>query len=93
MTNNTIETLRETLFATLRGLNDGSIDIERAKAVGDISQTIINTGKLEVEFMRQTGKGGTGFVPQLEEPNTPSERKTLTGVVTTTPTGQVHRMR
>jgi len=92
--NNTIQDLRETLFATLRGLNDGSIDIERAKAVGDISQTIINTGKLEVEFMRQTGRGGTGFVPQLEEqPAGPAERKTLTGVITNTPTGQVHRMR
>jgi hypothetical protein len=89
---NTIQDLRETLFATLRGLNDGSIDIERAKAVGDLSQTIINTGKLEVEFMRQTGKGGTGFVPQLEEPNMPSERKTLTGLVSKTPAGYVHRM-
>jgi hypothetical protein len=91
--NSTIQDLRETLFATLRGLNDGSIDIERAKAVGDISQTIINTGKLEVEFLRQTGRGGTGFVPQLEEPAVSNERKTLTGVITNTPTGQVHRMR
>jgi hypothetical protein len=91
--NSTIQDLRETLFATLRGLNDGSIDIERAKAVGDISQTIINTGKLEVEFLRQTGRGGTGFVPQLEEPSASNERKTMTGVVTNTPTGQVHRMR
>jgi hypothetical protein len=90
--NNTIQDLRETLFATLRGLNDGTIDIERARAVGDISQTIINTGKLEVEFLRQTGRGGTGFVPQLEEPAGAAERKTLTGVVSKTPAGYVHRM-
>jgi hypothetical protein len=87
MTENTIEDLRTILFDTLRGIKTGQVDIERAKAVCDISQTIINTGKLEVDYMRQTGQGGTGFVPALEGV------ATRTGMATRTDTGTVHRLR
>ncbi len=89
----TIEDLRSVLFETLAGLKDGSVDLERAKAVSDLSQTIINTGKLEVEYMRQTGKGGTGFVPQLEAPADTGKRVTHTGVAVRTTDGVSHRMR
>lgn len=91
----TIEDLRTVLFDTLAGLKDGSVDLERAKAVSDLSQTIINTGKLEVEYMRQTGKTGTGFVPQLEDHSDApgSKHTTHTGVATRTADGVVHRMR
>ena len=87
MTENTIEDLRAILFETLRGIKTGQVDIERAKAVCDISQTIINTGKLEVDYMRQTGQGGTGFVHALEG------GATRTGMATRTDTGTVHRLR
>lgn len=91
---NTIQTLRDELFATLQDLRAGKIDVSTAKAVGEIGQTIINSAKAELDFMRQTGQGGTGFVPALEAP-TPAagERTTPTGTVTPTPTGVVHRMR
>ena len=69
--------------------------LERAKAVSDISQTIINTGKLEVEYMKQTGMAGTGFVPQIEDRRDApgSKHATQTGVSTRTTDGVVHRMR
>jgi hypothetical protein len=92
MSQNTIEDLRVTLFETLRGLSAGTVDLDRAKAVGDISQTIINTGKLEVEFMRQTGQTGTTFIPYLAGP-APNEHETQTGIATRTPSGTIHRMR
>lgn len=86
--NNTLDDLRTALFATLRGIQDGSIDLDRARAVSDLSQTIINTGKLEVEYMRQTGGVQTQFVQIAEQP-----RATTTGTLSRTETGTVHRMR
>lgn len=88
---NTIEDLRSTLFETLKGLKNETLDLERAKAISDLSQTIINTGKLEVEFMRQTGQRGTGFVP-LAEPEEIT-KTTPTGTLTRTPGSVVHKLR
>lgn len=69
---NTIEDLRNELFATLRGLNNKSdpMDIERAKAVAEIGQVIINSAKVEVDHMRVTGAKGTGFIEDAKEGRT-----------------------
>lgn len=60
----TIEDLRAHLFATLEGLRDPAnpMDIDRAKAVSDVAQTIINTAKLEVEHLRAVGGKGSRFI-------------------------------
>lgn len=50
-----IETLRLHLFETLSGLRAGTVDIEKAKAIGDISQVIINSAKVEIDFIKATG--------------------------------------
>jgi len=51
----TIDDLREMLFQTLEGLKNGELEIEKAKAIGDISQTIINSAKVEVDYIRVCG--------------------------------------
>lgn len=53
---NNIDTLRDHLFDTLRGLKEGTMSIETAEAVSLISQTIINTAKVEAEFAKATGE-------------------------------------
>jgi hypothetical protein len=61
----TINDLREHLFATLEGLRnkENPLDIERAKAVSEVAQTIINSAKVEVEHMKISGEvDGTGFI-------------------------------
>ncbi|BCF94871.1 hypothetical protein [Paraburkholderia largidicola] len=61
----TITDLRTHLFDTLTTLKDKEkpMDIERAKAMADVAQVIVNTAKVEVEFLRATGrKQGTGFI-------------------------------
>jgi hypothetical protein len=41
------------------------MEIERAKAISDVAQTIINSAKVEVEFLKQVGATrGTGFIPE-----------------------------
>jgi hypothetical protein len=70
---NTIQELREILFETLRGVKDGTVSIERGKAVGELTQTIVNTAKVEVEFIKAT-KGrvkGSGFIPEQDAPALP----------------------
>ena len=62
--NNNIEALRGHLFATLAALQDKNnpMDIERAKAVSDVAQVIINTAKVEVEHAKVTGSKGSAFL-------------------------------
>jgi len=59
--NNDITVLRTHLFDTLRGIKDGSMEIETAKAINDIAQTIINTAKVEVDHMKIVG-GCSSFI-------------------------------
>lgn len=69
-----ITDLRETLFETMQALKDGKIDIEKAKAISDIGQVIINSAKVEVDFVKQAGGVGSGFIPDDKEPPKKIER-------------------
>jgi len=60
----TIEDLRASLFETLQAVKGGQLEIDRAKAVGDLAQTIINTAKVEADYARATGADvRSGFIP------------------------------
>lgn len=62
---NDINELRTHLFETLRGLKDkgNPMDIDRAKAVSEVAKTIIDSARVEVDFLRTTGGStGTGFI-------------------------------
>lgn len=63
---NTITALRTHLFQTLEMLKDKEkpLEIERAKAISDVAQTIINSAKAEVDYLRITGGKGSGFIPE-----------------------------
>jgi hypothetical protein len=60
------------LFATLEALRDADkpMDIDRAKAISMVANTIIESAKVEHKFLELTGGDGTGFVPKpkLEAP-------------------------
>lgn len=49
-----INQLRAALFETLQGVKDGTIDVNRAKTISDVAQTIINTAKVEIDYIRAT---------------------------------------
>lgn len=63
---NKIEDLRNHLFVTIENLMDEEkpMDIERAKAVSEVAQVIINSAKVEVDFINKTGIVGTNFLIQ-----------------------------
>lgn len=54
---NKIDDLRNHLFAALEALSDADnpMELDRAKAISDVAQTIINSAKVEVDLLRVTG--------------------------------------
>lgn len=63
---NKIEDLRNHLFVTLEGLLDldKPLDIDRAKAVADVAQVLVNSAKVEVDHLKVTNSSmGSGFIP------------------------------
>lgn len=58
---NNIDELRGALFDTLRDLRAGKIDVDRAKAVNETAQVLINSVKAEIDHMRIAG-GKSAFV-------------------------------
>lgn len=48
--------LRNHLFVTLERLADKSMEIERAHAISEVAQTLINSAKVEVQFLEATGQ-------------------------------------
>jgi hypothetical protein len=66
--NNKIEDLRNHLFATLEDLRDEDkpLDIERAKAIVNVAQVIVDSAKAENTFLQITGGIGSGFIPMQQ---------------------------
>ena len=62
---NDINQLREIMFETLRNLKDQAqpLDVERAKAISNAAQVIINSVKVEIDYLRVSGGTGTHFIP------------------------------
>lgn len=80
---NKIEDLRDHLFAELEDLRDPEkkFDRERTQAVVAVAQTVINSAKVEVDFINAVGATkGSGFIPETPRPATP-----LTAVPATKP--------
>jgi hypothetical protein len=47
--------MRNILFESMRMVKDGTLDIEKAKSISAMAQTIINSVKVEVDFLKLTG--------------------------------------
>lgn len=62
MTGKTIDDLRSMLFETMQAVKDGSMDLDRAKVMGDLSQVVINTAKVEVQYLTSASGGPSKFL-------------------------------
>jgi hypothetical protein len=80
MSNETIADLRKHLFAALDGLadKDRPMDIERAKAISAVAQTVINSARVEIEHMKLAGGAGSGFIPDAQVVRLPGLAKVET---------------
>jgi hypothetical protein len=59
---NNLETLRSLLFETLRDVKDGKMDLDRARGVNEIAKTLVDTAKVEVDFVRATDGTESSFI-------------------------------
>ena len=70
MARNKISDLRDHLFETLEALKDTEkpMELDRAKAICEVSQTIINAAKVEVDLVKAVGgdapRGGFFNLPE-----------------------------
>jgi hypothetical protein len=58
----TLAGLRAALFDTLRQVKAKSLDLETARGVNDLAKTLIDTAKVEVDYLRLTGENGSHFI-------------------------------
>ena len=77
--------LRDYLSATLKGIQDDSISLEKAKAMGDVIQVAINLAKVEVDFVRANGGGKSDFfiAGSKQVGQTPTGSLSVNGNITT----------
>lgn len=61
---NHISTVRQHLLDTLADLRnrENPMDIDRARAVADVATVLVNTAKVEVEYLKATNQTSTPFL-------------------------------
>lgn len=60
---NDITELRSLLFATIRAVRDGTLELDRARVVNEIGKTLTDTARVEVEHLRvNPDAGNTRFL-------------------------------
>jgi hypothetical protein len=71
MAKNRMSDLRNHLFETLESLKDDEkpMDLDRARVVCDVAKNLIESAKVEVQFLKVIGaeKEGSGFFGRIEE--------------------------
>ena len=83
---NTLGALRAELFATLRGLKDGSVKLDTARAINDVARTLVDTAKVEVDYLRVTVGDKSSFIEPDEGEGKPDPAPGITS-------SRVHRLR
>lgn len=85
----TIDSLYGVMFETLQALRDKDkpMDIERATAIKDMCQVIVNTAKVDVDYTRATGGQGSGFIPQQAVDRSIAPPASVTPIAKPIPTG------
>jgi hypothetical protein len=79
---NKIEDLRNHLFATLEALRDkeNPMEIDRAVAISNVANSIIESAKVECKYIDLMGGNGTGFIDSKQIPGSqPAARPRLVG--------------
>lgn len=81
MAKNKLTDLRDHLFETIEALKDEEkpMDIARAKAIADVSRTVIEIAKVELTFYETTGetRNSRGLLPDGKREGEDSPRPQL----------------
>lgn len=66
-----ISDLRDGLFDAIALLKEGKLSVEQAKAISEMGQVIINSAKVEVDYIRANNGGETPFLEATGNANLP----------------------
>ncbi|MDE2325346.1 MAG: hypothetical protein KGL51_11870 [Betaproteobacteria bacterium] len=96
MSNATITDMREHLMKTLESLRDreNPMDVDRARAVAQVASVLVDSAKVEVEYIKATNApGDSPFIAPLNADPSRVLANSGDGAVQYTATGLVHRLR
>lgn len=81
-----ISELRSELLSTLRDLRNRANPMEpdRARAVAQVASVLVDTARVEVDYIKATGQDSSSFIDGLKAP-------AAMAAITQTPTGTVDR--
>ncbi|NIF51439.1 hypothetical protein [Burkholderia sp. Ax-1724] len=92
----TITDMREHLMQTLASLRDrdNPMDVERARAVAQVASVLVDSAKVEVDYIKATGATGNSlFISPLNADPSRLLGSESKGSIERTTTGFVHRMK
>jgi len=75
-----INDLRDVLFQVLEAVKSGTMDLDKARAINDLSKTIVDTARTEVEYLRTLGGGESAFLGVGESSGTPPVPEGVTSI-------------
>lgn len=58
----TLAGLRAHLFDALQAVKAGQLELDQARTVNELAKTIVDTAKVEVDYLRTTGGGESAFI-------------------------------
>jgi hypothetical protein len=67
MSTDNLDTLRLMMFETMRGVKDGTLDVDRARGINEIAKTLVDTARVEVDFVRATDGSHSEFIAGSKE--------------------------
>lgn len=75
-----IDTLRADLLATLADLRNRSTPMEpdRARAIAQVAGVLVDTARVEVEYIKATGQDTSNFIDGFKSPKIDASRVTHT---------------
>lgn len=79
MPKNKIEDLRNHLFEVIEMLKDGDIEMDKAKTISEVAQVIINSAKVEVQFIKEVGNSNSKFFEDDRKRNITTNTKSIEG--------------
>ena len=92
-----INTLREHLLGTLADLRNRAHPMEpdRARAVAQVSAVLVDTARVEIDYLKVTGQDCSNFIDGFKAPSLPPPTTiTSTGTIDRSQPGRtVHRLR
>lgn len=91
-----INQLREHLLATLADLRnrENPMEPDRARAVAQVATVLVDTARVEVDYLKATGQDSAGFLQQQAAEGQPLRIETTpTGTVEEFPGVRRHKLR